>query len=244
MTPIKLSIIIPALNEEKLLPVLLESIEKQDFKNYEIIVADAQSKDKTKQIAENYGCQIVAGGTPPVSRNNAAKSARGEYLLFLDSDVKLPKMFLKKLIGKVEKKGIEICSCWFNPLSRRCDDFLIHHFFNCYNYSTQFFYPHAPGYCIFAKKEIHEKISGFNENLLMGEDHDYVKRAAKFGKFKSLFTPQIFVSVRRYDSDGRLNVFLKYTCYEFYRWINGDKKTKIFKYEFNHHKQNDNKKSK
>ena len=45
-----LSIIIPTLNEEKYLPKLLESIKKQDFTRYEIIVADADSIDKTKHV--------------------------------------------------------------------------------------------------------------------------------------------------------------------------------------------------
>ena len=54
-----LSIIIPTYNEEEYLPVLLESIKQQDFSDYEIIVADADSKDNTVKIAEEYGCIVV-----------------------------------------------------------------------------------------------------------------------------------------------------------------------------------------
>ena len=50
-----LSIIIPTYNEEEYLPLLLESIKQQDFRDYEIIVADANSKDNTVKIAEEYG---------------------------------------------------------------------------------------------------------------------------------------------------------------------------------------------
>jgi len=46
-----LSIIIPALNEENYLPRLLDCFKKQNFKDYEIIVADADSKDKTREVA-------------------------------------------------------------------------------------------------------------------------------------------------------------------------------------------------
>ena len=48
-----LSIIIPTKNEEEYLTALLKSIKKQTFKDYEIIVADNNSKDKTRKIAKN-----------------------------------------------------------------------------------------------------------------------------------------------------------------------------------------------
>ena len=73
-----LSIIIPTYNEEEYLPVLLDSIKSQSFDDYEIIVADANSTDKTREIAESYGCIVVAGGLPAVGRNNGAKIAKGE----------------------------------------------------------------------------------------------------------------------------------------------------------------------
>ena len=73
-----LSIIIPTYNEEEYLPVLLESIKKQNFNDYEVIVADANSTDRTREIAKEYGCLIVDGGLPAVGRNNGAKVAKGE----------------------------------------------------------------------------------------------------------------------------------------------------------------------
>jgi len=71
----KVSIIIPALNEEKTLPVLLDSIKAQDFSDYEVIVADANSKDRTREIAAEYGCRVVDGGLPAVGRNAGAGGA-------------------------------------------------------------------------------------------------------------------------------------------------------------------------
>lgn len=69
-----LSIIVPALNEEKYLPILLSQIKKQNFNSdSEIIVADAGSKDKTVEIARNYGCKIIPGGLPARGRNEGAK---------------------------------------------------------------------------------------------------------------------------------------------------------------------------
>ncbi|MEN6592532.1 MAG: glycosyltransferase family A protein, partial [Methanobacterium sp.] len=58
----KISIIIPTYNEEEYLPYLLESIKRQDFTDYEVIVADAHSTDKTREIAKSFGAKIVDGG--------------------------------------------------------------------------------------------------------------------------------------------------------------------------------------
>src|SRR3989338_1163009 len=91
----QVSIIIPTLNEEEYLPKLLESIRQQRFKDLEIIVADAGSTDKTKEIAERYGCKIVPGGLPARGRNEGARVAGGELLVFLDADVMFPRDFFQ-----------------------------------------------------------------------------------------------------------------------------------------------------
>ena len=74
---VKLSIIIPTYNEEEYLHKLLDSIKSQSFSDYEIIVADANSKDNTREIAISYGCKVVNGGLPAIGRNNGAKVAEG-----------------------------------------------------------------------------------------------------------------------------------------------------------------------
>ncbi len=75
----ELSIVVPAYNEEKYLPKLLSCIKKQTYKDCEIIVADANSRDRTKETAKKYGCKIVkSGGLPAIGRNNGAKAAKGD----------------------------------------------------------------------------------------------------------------------------------------------------------------------
>lgn len=77
-----LSIIIPTFNEEKYLPILFESLQKQTFNNFEIIVADNNSTDATRSIALAAGARVVGGGLPAGGRNMGAKFAQGEWLLF------------------------------------------------------------------------------------------------------------------------------------------------------------------
>ena len=57
-----ISVIIPTLNEEEYLPVVLRSVKRQGIKDLEIIVADAASKDRTVEIAKSFGCKVVKGG--------------------------------------------------------------------------------------------------------------------------------------------------------------------------------------
>ena len=93
MTYMHLSIVIITKNEQQYLPRLLHSIKMQEFKDYEIIVSDAQSTDKTRAIAKSFGCKIVEGGLPSVGRNNGAKVANAPLILFLDADVVAPFVF-------------------------------------------------------------------------------------------------------------------------------------------------------
>jgi glycosyltransferase involved in cell wall biosynthesis len=72
-----LSIVIPTLNEEKYLPRLLQSLDCQTIKDFEIIVADANSRDATRQVAAEHGCRIVAGGRIPWLGSKRYSLARG-----------------------------------------------------------------------------------------------------------------------------------------------------------------------
>lgn len=181
-----LSIIIPTYNEEEYLPILLESIKTQNFTDYEIIVADANSTDKTCEIAQKYDCIIVEGGMPAVGRNNGANIAKGEYLLFLDSDLKLTDDYLRKVIYefKMERLGIGITQ--MKPLSKKTEDKVLHNLANLFMIGVENIKPHGAGcYGIIAKKELHDACGGFDENLTFGEDTDYIERLAKKRKIQS-----------------------------------------------------------
>ena len=84
------SIIIPAKNEEKFLPLCLGSIQQLDYPKeaIEVIVVDNGSTDHTREIALSFGAIVLRDDTKHVSglRNLGAKEAKGEILTFLDAD--------------------------------------------------------------------------------------------------------------------------------------------------------------
>jgi len=105
-----LSVIIPALNEEKFLPLALSSILTPDFKG-EVIVANARSNDRTAEIARRYNCKLAEGGIQAKGRNAGAKIAAGEILLFTDADVQLPAGFLPAALAEFSRRGLDIATC-------------------------------------------------------------------------------------------------------------------------------------
>lgn len=207
----KLSIIIPTYNEEEYLPKLLESIRMQDFTDYEIIVADADSMDNTRQIAREYGAIVVEGGLPAVGRNAGAAIAQGELLLFLDSDLKLTDGYLRNVIEEFEKEGLGIAITQMTPLSEKKRDIYLHNLANWFMIAVENIKPHGAGcYGIISKKELHDECKGFDENLDFGEDTDYIERVAEISRFKVLRHAKIGVSTRRLEEEGLYTLLKQY----------------------------------
>jgi len=233
------SIIIPALNEENYLPLLLQSIKNQDFKGeYEIIVADAGSIDKTREIAKIFGCKIVKGGLPAKGRNEGVKIAKGDILLFIDADVILPKDFLQKTIKEVSKRNLDVAGFLIFPVAG--EKFIYRLIFQIYNFWIRAFekvLSHST-MVILIKRQLHQKIKGFDEDIKIGEDHWYVRQASKYGKFGIIKSTKVFASMRRFEKDGLIKTCLKYIFAGIYMLLFGPIKKEFFKYEFNHYKNN------
>lgn len=241
---IMLSIIIPTYNEEEYLPRLLASIRSQRFEGYEIVAADAKSTDRTRAIAAQFGAKVVDGGMPGPGRNLGAKAAQGDLLLFLDADVILPDAeWLGEKVEQFERRGLDAATCLIKPLSGKLIDVFSHNIFNAHMMATQFMNAHAPGFCIFARKELHERIGGFDESIKLAEDHDYVDRAGQVGKFRVMTGSRIRVSVRRFDRDGRLPIFAKYLMAELHMLTRGQIRHEGFNYTFGYRKHHDDSKN-
>ncbi len=235
-----LSIIIPTLNEEDYLPLLLESIKKQDFNDYEIIVADAGSKDKTLEIAKKYGCKVIVGGLPPKARNNGAEVAKGDILLFLDADTVLIDHFLAKSLKEFNFRELDIASFCLIPYpEKKLSYFLLNTFYNKVIMTLEKILPYASGAAMLIRKETFEKINGYDEDIKLAEDHDLGRRAAKIAKYGVMRSVKVLVSDRRFKKDGWMVIGTKYFLCELHMLFIGPIKSDIFKYKFDHYKEKD-----
>lgn len=100
-----ISVIIPARNEEKNLPLLLKDLHTQSEAPFEIICVDDESSDSTAQIGESHGVRVLSLRDKPQgwtgkswACQNGANAATGELLLFLDADVRLEQNGILRLM--------------------------------------------------------------------------------------------------------------------------------------------------
>src|SRR6185437_4300713 len=111
------SVVIPSYNEASYIDRLLEALTKQSFKDFEVIVSDAQSKDGTKEVVASFGKKLniklfeAPPKGPAYGRNQGDKQARGEWLLFLDADDDIEDTeFLNTLLKQSELHGWQTAS--------------------------------------------------------------------------------------------------------------------------------------
>lgn len=207
----KISIIIPTYNEEEYLPNLLTSIQRQGFEDKEVIIADAHSVDKTVEIAKSFGCKIVPGGLPATGRNNGAKVAKGELLLFLDADSVLTNNYLSSAIEEFELYNLGIAITQIVPLEKGFINQISHELANYLTKQISLIKPHGAGcYGILTYKSLHEKVNGFDESIDFGEDTDYIERIGKISRFKVLDNPRLLISTRRLEEEGLKDITMKY----------------------------------
>jgi len=97
------SVVIPAYNEEKYLPLCLESIRNQDYaEEYEVIVVDNASTDNTAKIALDWGAKVVyeSKRSPACARQKGVEAATGEIIAFIDADTQAPACWLSTILSR------------------------------------------------------------------------------------------------------------------------------------------------
>jgi GT2 family glycosyltransferase len=173
----------------------------------------------------------VAGGRIAQGRNAGARHAQGEYVLFLDADVTVAPSFLEELLKKIVRKNLDVASGFITPDSKKIFDRIMVTTSNVWHFVIQYFYPHASGFYIVARKSLHDAIGGFDEELFLTEDHDYVIRAGRVSKFRYLWGPRVKFSVRRFDKEGRWRLIGKYFFLEIHMLFRKVKE-EVVGYEF------------
>lgn len=206
------SIIIPTLNEEKYLPQLLKDLTQQTFKQFEVIVIDGHSQDLTVEKATTFKqllplqTKIVKKRNVSFQRNQGGKLAKGQWLIFMDADNRLPNYFLEGVKYQLNKRPqVDLFSCWAAIKENNPNYKLI---INAANLSLElnrvFNYPSVYGSLFGIRGNIFAK-SKFDENQLVAEDfllaQELVKRGYHFELFKD---PRHYYSFRRLEKEGLL----------------------------------------
>ncbi|MDQ0641321.1 glycosyltransferase involved in cell wall biosynthesis [Pedobacter sp. W3I1] len=132
----KVSILIPARNEDENILELLVSIKNQDYTNYEVIVLDDNSSDNTFGVVEKF-CftnpqfKVVSGKELPqnwLGKNYACQQlselATGKYLLFIDADESIKRGLINSLINRMEIGNLTLLSVFTNQTIKSIGEWL------------------------------------------------------------------------------------------------------------------------
>jgi rSAM/selenodomain-associated transferase 2 len=191
---VKVSIIIPTLNEVHYLLSSIRSITSQSGE-FEIIVADGGSSDGTAKLAEPYAQIVYSERGRAIQMNAGARQASGEVLLFLYADTVLPPDGLASLrqalsegdvVGGTFTLRFDVESNWLK----------LYTFFT----RLKFRYFHYGDQGIFVRRAIFEQLGGYKEIPLM-EDIDLLCRLDGLGRVTLLKSP-VTTSARRYLKRG------------------------------------------
>lgn len=185
-----LSFIIPAHNEQDLLPRTLESIHdsaKAVGVSYEIVVADDASTDETAQVAAAYGARVVHVDHRQISRtrNSGAAEANGDIFIFVDADTTISPALVRGVVRNINagavgggaEIGFEGAMPLYGKILMRPFAFLYRmmgYAYGCFVYST---------------RDAFEAVGGFDEELFAGEEIAFSKAMNKRGRFVLLRDP-------------------------------------------------------
>jgi glycosyltransferase involved in cell wall biosynthesis len=202
-----ISVIIPTLNEEPRLERLLKSLQKQTFKDFEVIIVDGGSKDKTVDIANRFSAKVFVKEKCKEfpSRNIGADIANGDVLLFLSADVFLPVDILEYLVNIFKRNDVSgICGMGMPfgaPLWMKIEYFAFWRALRIWSMVTKDFHG-STNFMAAKKKDFHE-VGGFVDEFCA--DTIFFNNLGKKRKVKMLSRVAVFVSGRRAKKMGFVN---------------------------------------
>lgn len=221
----QISVIIPTLNEEKLIIQTIEQFtpELKSKYNLEIIISDGGSKDTTLSLLTPIVDKIILADSAvkqniPVGRNTGAKAATGKLLYFFNADtlIKDPDKFFGRSLDALNDENISALTCRFHvfPENVKLSDKLFHGFYNNYvRILNALGMGMGRGECQMIRNNVFQIVNGYNEKLAAGEDYDLYRRIKLLGNGKIKFLNDLLVyeSPRRYRKFGYLRVLGAWT---------------------------------
>ena len=215
------SVIIPTLNEEKLISQCLNQF-SPELKNQfgiEVIVSDGGSRDATLAAAAKYSDHLVTNAetshrqTIAEGRNKGASIAKGDILVFLNADTRFPnatdffQRILWRMSGDSSLSALAV-KVQVHPEERRLSDKLFHGLFNLYVHWLNIVgIGMGRGECQIVRHTAFNAVHGYNETLAAGEDFEFYKRIHHLGKLRFDGKLLVYESPRRYRKYGYLKVY-------------------------------------
>lgn len=175
------SVIIPTKNSARTLNRCLASIKNQSYKDIELIVVDNNSTDRTKEIAKKYTTNVYNFGPErSAQRNFGAKKAKGNLIYFVDSDFLLQQNVIKECVEKISE-------CFDAIVVHNTPDSSVSWIAWIRKFEVDMYkYDHTHSAARFFKKNVFEKIGGYNPNITAAEYYDLQNRLNR-NKYKTGF---------------------------------------------------------
>lgn len=199
-----ISVVIPAFQEEKFLPKVLQSVLGQEYKNFELIVVDNNSSDKTAEIAEKFGAKVIFEPRQGAgfARQAGFLAARGSIIATTDADAVLPKNWLSRIVQEFKKDKNLVAfgglhTLYSGPITAK----LAVSYFIYFVWLLDKFFSGGwslPGANSAFRKSSFLKIGGFNTDIFLGEDADLSQRLKNIGKVVMDSNFRVQVSGRRF----------------------------------------------
>jgi len=211
--PVRYSVIIPTLNEEKFLPKLLSSLAAQTDKNFEVIIVDGSSKDNTVAVAKRFTKKlpkftviVSKKANLPLQRNLGAAAAKSEWFIFVDADSILMPYFIERIGGYIAKYAPQLFTTWFRPDSEISGDAMLTLLANISSEGSIIIKrQHAPGPLTIVSQKAFNSVNGYDESRNYLEDYDLSWRLSKKGYRMQILRETLCVwSLRRLRKKGNL----------------------------------------
>lgn len=182
------SVVIPAFNEEQFMTKALQSLAGQKFTDFELIVVDNKSTDKTAEIAERFGAKVIHEHQRGVgaARQAGFLAAKGEIIATTDADTIVPPDWLARIVDEFQKDKNLVAfgglyTLYSGPLTARIALFYFAHpaWFLDKIFSGGW---GLPGVNFSVRKDAFLRVGGFKTNLTLGEDAEISRRLKHVGK--------------------------------------------------------------
>ena len=223
----ELTIVIPAKNEAKLLPSLLNSLVLQDYplmSNTKVYLAVAGSTDGTPEIARSYAewldIEVIAGGLPAVGRNNGARRARTPYVLFLDADIELGDLTLvRRAVECMKLKNLHCVTTNIACPTGTLIDKTLYTGNNLMQHLSRLYRPFSTGMFMLFDKARFDALGGFHEQALYAEDYLLSQKVAR-NKF-AIVPGAVLTTNRRFQKMGHLKLTRLFLNTALHTWNEG-----------------------